>query len=150
MPPKDPFNSLLSLGYTLILYEIYGEVCNRGLNPYIGFMHKDRERHPTLASDLLEEWRAIIVDSTVLSLIQGNEISIDNFWTDDETGGVFLDREGMKIFINKIEGKMKTEMSYIKNENRISFRRAIWHQVGELARAIETENPEVYEPIKAR
>ena len=48
-------------------------------------MHKDIERHPTLASDLLEEWRAVIVDATVMSMIQGNEISINEFSKDEET-----------------------------------------------------------------
>ena len=38
----------------------------RGLNPYFGLLHKDREKHPTLASDLVEEWRAVLVDATVI------------------------------------------------------------------------------------
>ena len=59
MPPLDAFNSLVSLGYTLLMYELYGELENKGLCPYVGFMHSDRERHPTLASDLMEEWRAV-------------------------------------------------------------------------------------------
>lgn len=84
MPPKDPFNSLISLGYTLLLHEAYGEIENKGLSPYCGYLHSDHERHPTLASDLMEEWRAVIVDSVVLSLIQGNEISPDDFYTDKD------------------------------------------------------------------
>ena len=56
MPPKDAFNSMLSLGYTMLLYEIYGEVENRGLTPYIGVLHKNQEGHPALASDLMEEY----------------------------------------------------------------------------------------------
>ena len=46
----------------------------KGLNPYFGFIHRDAENHPTLASDLMEEWRAVIVDATVMSIINGNEI----------------------------------------------------------------------------
>ena len=48
-PPRDPFNSLISLGYTLLMYEIFGNITNRGLSPYIGFLHKDKLNHPTLA-----------------------------------------------------------------------------------------------------
>ena len=96
-PPKDPFNSMLSLGYTLLMYELYGEIENRGLNPYVGFLHQDRENHPTLASDMMEEWRAVIVDSAVMSLVQGHEISSQNFRVDEETGGCILDDAGMKI-----------------------------------------------------
>lgn len=61
MPPKDPFNSMLSLGYTLLMYEIYGEIENKGLSPYAGFLHKDRERHPTLASEFIEKEGVIII-----------------------------------------------------------------------------------------
>ena len=49
-PPKDAFNSMLSLGYSMLMNEIYGKLENRGLNPYFGFMHQDREKHPTLVT----------------------------------------------------------------------------------------------------
>lgn len=52
-PPKDPFNSMISLGYSIVLNEIYREIEMRGLNPYFGFVHRDAENHPTLASDLI-------------------------------------------------------------------------------------------------
>lgn len=106
-PPKDAFNSMISLGYTILMYEIMGEIENRGISPYIGFMHKDIERHPTLASDLLEEWRAVIVDATVMSLIQGNEIDISEFRKDEETGAVMISKQGVNIFIKKIEKNYK-------------------------------------------
>lgn len=73
-PPKDEFNSMISLGYSVLMNEIYGKIEAKGLNPYFGFMHRDKERHPTLASDLMEEWRAVIVDSTVMSMVNGHEI----------------------------------------------------------------------------
>ena len=150
-PPKDPFNSMLSLGYSLLMQEIYGELENRGLHPYAGFVHKDRERHPTLVSDLIEEWRAVIVDSVVLSLIQGHEIKIENFDMDFDTGAVFLKKEGMKIFIQKIEKKLASEMGYLDYVNtRTSFRRAIWLQAGALVKAVETGDYSLYHPVTIR
>lgn len=149
MPPKDPFNSMLSLGYTLLMYEIYGEIENKGLTPYCGFLHKDRERHPTLASDLMEEWRAVVVDSVVLSLVQGNEIKKEDFATDEETQGVFLTKNGMKIFINKYENKLRSENKYINNL-KMSFRKCLWYQVNQIKNAIEEDNPELYNPIYIR
>lgn len=129
-PPKDAFNSMISLGYTILMYEIMGEIENRGISPYIGFMHKDIERHPTLASDLLEEWRAVIVDATVMSLIQGNEIDISEFRKDEETGAVMISKQGVNIFIKKIEKKLQSNMNYLEYlEHPVSFRRAIWWQV---------------------
>ena len=69
-------------------------------------MHKDIERHPTLASDLLEEWRAVIVDATVMSMIQGNEISINEFSKDEETGAVIISKNGVNLFIKKLREKI--------------------------------------------
>ena len=150
MPPKDPFNSMLSLGYTLLMYEIYGEIENCGLTPYAGFIHADHERHPTLASDLMEEWRAVIVDSVVMSLVNGNEISTDDFMNDAETGGVFLTTNGMRIFISKLENKLRSETGYIQSTYRMSFRGALWHQVSNLVKAIENNDASLYTPILIR
>lgn len=91
-PPRDRFNSMLSLGYALVMNDVYGAIEGRGLNPYFGFIHQDKEKHPTLASDLMEEWRAVIVDSVVMSLINGHEIAAKNFYFDEETKGVFFDK----------------------------------------------------------
>lgn len=149
MPPKDPFNSMLSLGYTLLMYEIFGEVENKGLTPYCGFLHKDRERHPTLASDLMEEWRAIVVDSVVMSLVMGNEIDINDFISDEETGGVFLDTKAMRVFLGKYENKLRTMNTYIDDIN-MSFRKCLWYQVNSLVKAIELKDPERYSPVIIR
>ncbi|MFR8246871.1 MAG: CRISPR-associated endonuclease Cas1 [Roseburia sp.] len=80
-PPMDLFNSLISLGYSIILNELYGKIGGKGLNPYFGVMHKDREKHPTLASDLMEEWRAVLIDTTALSMLNGHELVKEDFYT---------------------------------------------------------------------
>lgn len=150
-PPKDPFNSMLSLGYTIAFYEIFAELESRGINPYIGFIHKVKEQHPALASDLLEEWRAVLVDATVLSLIQGNEISMNQFERDEETGGILISDSGVKLLVRKLEQKMMSNMNYLSyTDSTVSFRRAIWWQVKKLAQCIDEEKLEAYEPLRIR
>ena len=150
-PPRDAFNSMISLGYTILMYEIMGEIENRGITPYIGFMHKDIERHPTLASDLLEEWRAVIVDATVMSMIQGNEISINEFSKDEETGAVIISKNGVNLFIKKLEKKLQSNMNYLEYlEHPVSFRRAIWWQVSKIVKCIDNGNFDDYMPIRIR
>lgn len=150
-PPLDPFNSMLSLGYTILLYEIYSEIENRGLNPYIGFLHTPHINHPALASDMMEEWRAIIVDSVVMSLVQGNEIKIEHFHRDEESGGVFLTHEGMRIFIRKMEKKLRSNFNYQCGDEKASYvRRGIYLQSVSMTKAIEQENSEIYEPVYIR
>ena len=149
-PPKDEFNSILSLGYSILLNEIYGKIQSKGLNPYFGLVHSDREKHPTLASDLMEEWRAVIVDSLVMSLINGHEIKKEHFTLGDN-GGYFLTSDGMKIFIKKFENKLKTSARYLSYvDYSVSFRRAMDLQVNQLVKAIEEENADLYKPIKIR
>ena len=150
-PPKDPFNSMLSLGYTILLYEIYAEVEARSLDPYFGFIHQLKENHPALASDLLEEWRAVIVDSTVLSLIQGNEIHVEDFNKDPDTGAVVLNHKALSVFIRKLENKMRSGMNYLSYlDNPTTFRRAIWWQVQTFAVCIDNENFDNYRPVRIR
>lgn len=148
-PPKDPFNSMISLGYSIIMNEIYNEIESRGLSPYFGFMHRDSENHPTLVSDLLEEWRAVIIDAVVMSLINGHKISKDMFYYED--GGCFIDKKGLNIFINKLEKKLMTSAKYLyKADYEVTFRRAIGLQIDSLIQAIRHEDADIYYPIVIR
>ena len=150
-PPLDPFNSMLSLGYTILLYALYGAIESKGLNPYMGFMHSDREKHPTLASDMMEEWRAVIVDSVVMSMMNGHEIDNKNFYQEEELPGIFLDKIAFKAYISKLEKRFTTENRYLSYiDYSVSFRRAINLQIGELVKAIEARNADLYQPIIIR
>ena len=148
-PPKDPFNSMLSFGYTILLYVVYEAIQSRGLNPYAGFLHKDKERHPTLASDLMEEFRPVLIDAPVLSLIQGNEISIDDFEVEIETGGVIISKDGIKKLVEKINKKLESKTIYFDNQNN-SYRRGIWIQVGKLMNSLIENDVDLYEALKVR
>ena len=150
-PPKDAFNSMLSLGYSILMNEIYGKIENRGLHPYFGFMHEDRENHPTLASDLMEEWRAVIVDSLVMSLVNGHEIKLEHFAKGIDDEGVYLTKEGMGLFIQKMEKKLRQEMKYLEYiDYAVSFRRAMELQINSFILAIEKEDASYYHPIWIR
>ncbi|GHV53349.1 CRISPR-associated endonuclease Cas1 [Synergistales bacterium] len=150
-PPLDAFNSMLSLGYSILMNEVYGAIESKGLNPYFGLAHSDREKHPSLASDMMEEWRAVVVDSTVMSLVNGYEIVTSNFYTNTDARGVFLDREGMKIFIAKLEKKFAASSKYLTYADYgVPFRRALNMQAGEMGKAIEQGDADIYSPVTIR
>ena len=131
--------------------EVYCKIDTKGLNPYFGFMHRDAEKHPTLASDLMEEWRAIIVDSTVMSMINGHEIALDDFTTRLDEPGIYLQKNGLKKYLNKLEKKLQTSLKYLSYvDYSVSFRKAIQLQVNQLAKAIEMEDVNIYEPVRIR
>ena len=150
-PPKDAFNAMISLGYTILSNEIYAEIEAKSLSPFVGFMHKLKSQHAALASDLLEEWRATIVDAVVFSMIQGNEISIDEFRVDPDGEGVWMSKEGKKKLITKLEKKMRTESDYLSYiDGKMDFRQAVWHQIKTIASCVESGDFEEYCPIRLR
>lgn len=131
--------------------EVYCKIEMKGLNPYFGFIHRDAEKHPTLASDMMEEWRAIIVDATVMSMINGHEIQKDHFLTNVEEPGCYLTKDGLKLYLNKLERKFQTEVRYLKYvDYAVSFRRGILLQMEQLCKAIEEGDADLYEPILIR
>ena len=149
-PPLDPFNSLLSFGYTLLIYDVYTAIINRGLHPYMAFLHQIRHGHPALASDLMEEWRAVIVDSLVLSLVQGHSVDVSQFET-DSAGGVYMGLEYRKNFINAYEKKLRQSNSYLPYiTHPVDYRESIQEQAMCLARAVDNKNPDLYRPVIIR
>jgi len=151
MPPRDPFNAMLSLGYTLLLYEIYTAISLKGLNPYAGFMHKDKQGHPALASDMIEEWRPVIVDSLVMKLILNNDILLNDFYNDGDA--VLLTKSGLKKFIQSFEKKMLDEINYLgeyDEDNEMNFRRTLLFQANLLSKSIDNNDFSLYKPIHMR
>lgn len=150
-PPRDPFNSLLSFAYTLLMYDVYTAVVNRGLNPYASFLHSIRSGHPALCSDLMEEWRAVLADSLALYVTGRGIIKPKDFQAPTENGGVFLDGDGSRKFIAEYEKKVRSRSQYITYvDYSVSFRRAIEMQCQRLARAVEEREPDLYQPVVIR
>ncbi len=151
-PPTDFFNSLLSFGYTLLMYEFYTVIVNKGLHPYLAFLHKIRRGHPALCSDLMEEWRPVIVDSLVMNIAQNDIYKPEYFVKPDKAdGGVFLDRDNSKDFIKRFENKIRYSTKYLPYvDYPTSFRESIMFQAGAIARAVEEEDPSLYRPVLIR
>ena len=147
-PPRDPVNSLLSFGYFLVLQELHSFLAQRGLQPYVGFLHKERKGHPALASDLLEEWRPALVDSLVLSLLWGKLLQEEHFLPPDARGGVYLRDEGRRLFLRAYEEKMNRESGY--GGSTVSYREALRQQVLSLRRAVLEENTACYKAFVIR
>lgn len=141
-PPKDSFNAMLSFGYTLLSSEIYTAVKIQGLHPYFGSLHVLRDGHAALVSDLLEEWRAVVVDAMVWSLIQHNEIRPEHFEKSSKGKGIFLTRAGKEIFLHGYEKKMRS--THVVNGYRYTLRQCIRQQCYQYSRALMQENSALY------
>lgn len=100
-PPKDPFNSMLSYGYSLLYRNIIGAIERHGLHAHFAFMHKISPGHAALSSDLIEDYRAPLVDKTIIEMILGEEIVVDGFEI-KESGAVYMTKETMRIVSNRL------------------------------------------------
>ena len=151
-PPKDPFNSMLSLAYTLLMYECYTAIRSKGLHPYMGFLHQIKKGHPALASDIMEEWRAIICDSIIFDLVSHKQVSVNDFEPPNaQNGGIYCRGEVLKKVIQAFEKKLSVSNNYINFvDYPLTFRESIQFQVGSLVKAIEENDPDIYRPIIIR
>ena len=90
-PPRDPVNALLSFVYALVVKDVTLAVQAVGFDPMLGFYHRPRYGRPSLALDLAEEFRPLVADSTVLTLVNNGEVTASSFI---RRGGSGTDRRG--------------------------------------------------------
>ncbi|MBI4687722.1 MAG: group II intron reverse transcriptase/maturase [Nitrospirae bacterium] len=146
-PPPDPVNSLLSYGYTLLFYNVYAMIRMHGLHPYVGLLHSIREGHPALVSDMMEEFRAPIVDAVVINLITRRSLKKEDFIIPEDERSLCLLRDNTrKIFIKAFEGKMNSSIAHEATGYQVDYRRCIDLQVQAMRKVIDGKLSE-YKPM---
>lgn len=133
-PPADKTNVLLSLGYTLLYNTFYAMVNIVGLDPYQGFFHQTHHGHAALASDLMEEFRSIIVDSVVLLVVNKGEITRRDF--SEKDGRILLGEDGLKKYLSRYETRIRSEIIHPTQKIKLSYYQCIEAQVRRLARVV--------------
>lgn len=139
-PPRDPVNALLSFAYSLLAKDFTVTLQAVGYDPHLGFYHTPRYGRPALALDLMEEFRPIIADSVVLSVINNGEITSGDFIA---RGGAFaLTPSGRKTFLTAYGRRMDTLITHPFFGYTISYRRVLEVQARLLARYLTGEIPD--------
>ena len=133
-PPRDPLNALLSFGYVLVGGELQSLLDGMGYDPYIGFYHQVDYGRPSLALDLLEEFRAPLVDRFSVKLVNLGVLKADDF-TSSPQGGVYLGHEAKKRYFAAYESEI--EAPFAADEGETSFRKLFRRQAERLARALQ-------------
>ena len=146
-PPKDPVNAILSLGYTLLTNEILSLVMAHGFDPYIGFLHGVVYGRPSLALDIVEEFRHPLIDRFTLNLFNMEMLKIDDFRPVADNG-VYLTAEGMKKYFKFYEEKMRSPLKKKETGPAITWRSVMKNQVRKMANSVT--NRETYHPFKVR
>lgn len=130
-PPKDPVNALLSFAYAMLTKDCFSAVCTVGFDPYKGFFHANRHGKPSLALDLLEEFRPVIADSVVMTLINNEMLTAADFvrWKE----ACQLTEEGRKKFFAAYEQRKATVVTHPVYGYRMSYSRMLEVQARMLA-----------------
>ena len=110
-PPLDPLNALLSFLYTLLSHDCRSALESTGLDPQVGFLHRERPGRPSLALDLMEEFRPALADRAALTLINRQQITADDFET-KENGAVLLKPDSRKIILAHWQERKNQEITH--------------------------------------
>ena len=132
-PPMDNVNALLSFIYTLLTNNIVSALECVGLDPYVGYLHTDRPGRASLALDLIEEFRAVLADRFVLSLINKKIVSGKGF-AKKENGAVLMNEELRKKVLTEWQNKKKEIITHPFLKEKIEWGMVPFVQATLLAR----------------
>jgi CRISPR-associated protein Cas1 len=133
-PPRDPVNALLSFLYTLLTKDLAVQAHVVGFDPYEGFFHRPKFGRPALALDLAEEFRPLIADSVVLTMVNTGEMGPADF---RRLGvAVVLTDDGRRKVLHAYERRLETEVRHPRFGYRLTYRRVLDLQVRMLAAAV--------------
>jgi CRISPR-associated protein Cas1 len=135
-PSTDPVNALLSFGYTLIFNEILSLLDGLGFDPYLGYFHSVEYGRASLASDLLEEFRAN-VDRFALYLINNGIFKKEDFYANPKGEGVYLKREALKRYFLEYEKCLNNEFKHCETGENTTIRKCFRIQAEKLASCIK-------------
>ncbi len=145
-PPTDPVNALLSFGYSLLRHDVQGALNIVGFDPYLGYLHVERYGRPSLALDLMEEFRPLVVDAMVLSALNKRSLTAADFTTEPLSGAVSLTVEGLRTFLRLYEQKKQSKFKHPVMGRQCTYQEAFEIQARLLAKYLMGEI-EKYPPL---
>lgn len=134
-PPLDNMNSLLSFLYTLLTHDVASALEGVGLDPAVGYLHRDRPGRPSLALDLVEELRPVVADRLALTLVNRRQVQAGGFQT-SEGGAVVMDDATRKEVLVAYQKRKQEEIMHPFLEERVAFGLVPHVQANLLARHI--------------
>ena len=145
-PPTDPVNALLSLGYALLRHDIQSAINLVGFDPYLGYLHTERYGRPSLALDLMEEFRPLVVDAVVLNALNNQRLMPEDFITEPLSKAVSLTKDGLKGFLRLYEQKKQSKFKHPVMKRQCTYQQAFEWQARLLAKYLMGET-EQYPPL---
>lgn len=150
-PPRDPANALLSLCYSMLTSAMFTACQVVGLDPYDGFYHADKYGRPALALDLVEEFRSVVADSIVMTVINNRILRPCDFeFGGMEAGrGVYLSKQALKKFLTEFNRRLNASVYHPLAGREMSYQKIFEVQARQLRKVIEGSLPR-YTPFIGR
>jgi len=141
---QDPVNSMLNYGYAIIQGDIWRSLHLAGLDPYCGFLHSDKKGRTSLVFDLMEEFRQQIVDKSVLSLLNRNQVKLEDF--ELKNGALVILEKIRRLLIETIQRKLSSNIEF--NGRNMTYENIITYQSKLIGKFLE--NKEKYTGFNLR
>lgn len=126
-PPKDPVNAMLSFGYTILLHKVLSAIEIAGVDPFLANLHANQNARPSLALDLMEEFRHYLVDCTVLRLVNLAQVRSQNFiFTADK--GVLMQESTIALLIKELQARLSANIVYSRDGKKAQLQDIIQKQ----------------------
>jgi len=149
-PPPDPINAALSLGYSLLLKDTIAAVQLVGLDPYLGFFHAIEYARPSLALDVMEEFRPILIDTLILELVQRKRLTPAQFVrTGRSKRPVEMSDQGVQMLLRSYEERLADRVTHPVARERTTYRRCLELQVRQVGDIVLGKRKE-YVPLTLR
>lgn len=142
-PPLNAVNACISFGATLLYNEMVAACHARGLDPALGFLHVTEDGRWSLALDLIEPFRSVLVEALALDCFSHQILNVSHFEKRD--GGVFLNDPGRRKFLLQYERRMERQFLSESAGHRTNLRTQLDEQVLQLKAALE--DPSRFEPF---
>ena len=153
-PPKDPFNAILSFGYTMLLGTVMTAVQTVGLEPYLGFLHAPSNGKPSIGLDLMEEFRSLLVDALAVRMVNRRQFEVNDFEFREVAQGeeedperalkpsdypVLMGRLSIRKWLSVYNQELERKLEYPRYGTKLSMRQIVTEQARLLARHIKGE-----------
>jgi CRISPR-associated protein Cas1 len=144
-PPRDRVNCLLSFTYALVRHDCVAALTSAGLDPFVGFLHADRPNRPSLALDLMEEFRPWLADRLAVTLINRQQLAPNHF-KEREGGAVEFTDPGRKLVIQSYQERKKETLAHPLLDQNLRIGQLPFIQARILARHLRGDLPH-YVPL---
>ncbi len=134
-PPDNPINAMISFGNTLLYTKTIAAIYQTHIDPTISYLHEPAERRFSLALDISEVFKPILVYRTILSLVNGKQIKTKEHF-DKDCNYALLNETGKKIFISEFESRLSKVIKHSTLKRNVSYQTLLKYECYKLIKDI--------------